>query len=428
MPPHGETGSAYGEDILGFTQGFHEHIGSAHDAARHVLTHAGRYPLGLGINSLALFDRAVYELLQEHRYIPLTPRPPMKSCQIPFRMYVNSLGRLHIRQAAEQTISYGTDESVVDVGWFGLELALSREAQDRFDSLMAIERRQFARLRRAMDEETEAGNLANILEEVIDHVEHVESVCFYVGDRFYARMERLVNLVQGKGSTGFLNGLRGKGYVEWTSDAILIAAALHALFLAGKAVQFEEFNGVSLTATAVWDKLEGLSRAYSEAGAPRASADDGLFRFARDVRSQSLQSIGASWLRYRWIYGINFQKVERILPAPRSTESPLAAVMEFAKEYVALVGAAPDERYSEGALFTSLAEAALDRDLNGIACQRSSPAVTSWVEHLVQEIVASAVKATSSDYGMSSSQWRTGYLLRSISRSAARYSRVTHVK
>jgi hypothetical protein len=260
-------------------------------------------------------------------------------------------------------------------------------------------------VKRALDVLHDDGKLFQVLEEVIDHVEHVESVCFYVGDKFLARLDQFSNLIDSpKGRDGFLNRLRRRSYSEWANDDVLVVAALHALFLSGRAVRFEEFNGVMLSASGLWEKLHSLLRSYRDVGCDcELSPDTDLFQLARVIREQSLKSVGSSWLKYRRIYGLTFQKIERILPYSDSKEEPLAHLQDFSADYEELLGRPPDAATREREFFVDLAQAALDRDIEGIEFRSHSDAVRTWIEHLIERVVVSAIITTSADYGMSSS-------------------------
>lgn len=403
-------GSLYGQDMLTFVADFKSHAGSAHEMVLYLLTHGHRYPLAHALASLGFFDRAAFEVLNKNRGIPVTAAPAADSAQTSLVMYVNSLGRLHIRKVEDERLSYDIHDKIIEIGYLNLAPDIMSELLDDFANAMAVEERQFKKVKRALDALHTTGALADVLEQVIDHVEHVESVGFYAGDKFFARIDRFVNLIEGKGAEGFLPRLRDKPYLDWSRDEILIVAALHALFLSGRAVRFEEFNGMALTATALWEKLYGLLRFYRDAGcACEVPVDADLFDLSRIIRDQSFKAEGSGWLRYRWIYGLNFQKNERILSSTRSTEDPSGYLREFGDDYEELVGHMPAGGVAEREFFRELAQASLEQDVRGVACCKCSDAAKGWIEYLIEKIVASAVLATGADYGMSSS-------LRDISR------------
>jgi hypothetical protein len=399
------TASLYGQDLLNFVTDFRAHANSAYETALYLMTHGHLCPMPEAAASLGFFDRAAFDQLEKHRDLPITVASTIHPPDCSLVMYVNSLGRLHIRQARDERVNYYKSDRIVEVGSVSVAPTIMREIVARFASITEIEARSFTAVKRALDVLNADGKLFQVLEEVIDHVGHVESVCFYVGDKFLARVDQFSNLIDSpKGRDGFLNRLQRTTYSEWTKDDVLVVAALHALFLSGRAVRFEEFNGVMLSASGLWEKLQSLLRSYNDLGCNcELSPDTDLFHLARVVREQSLKSVGSPWLRYRRIYGLTFQKIERILPYSDSKEDPLAHLQDFGADFEELLGRPPNASIREREFFIDLAQAALDRDIEGIPCRSHSNAVRSWIEHLIERIVVSAIITTSADYGMSSS-------------------------
>src|SRR5262249_12762874 len=134
-----------------------------------------------------------------------------------------------------------------------------------------------------------------------------------------------------------------------------------------------------------------------------------LFERAEVVRRQTLCAPGKPWLRYRWIYGLNFRKTERLMKSSEPPEAGDAWFKEFGEDYRELISDGNGFTPHEHVAMMLLANACLARDVAGIPCDRGSRAVRGWVEYLMEKTVASAVRVTNADYGMSSS-------LRDISR------------
>jgi hypothetical protein len=411
--PHGA--SLYGQDMLAFISGYQVHADSAYAAAIHVLTHGGRYSADEALKALGLGDRAALEVLAQHPQVPLLlSDAPAQSSGTLFSLYANSLGRLHIRPQSTVKPVYDMQDSYIEIG----QALLPHSAMTEFESLARMYREReaaaLATLMDAMREVEERGELANVLESVIDHVEHVESVCFYVGDRFFALIDRFVNLIDTKAGPGHLPRLRGRPLAQWDEDDVLLVAALHALFLSGRAVRFEEFNGIALTADGLLSKIRDLYARYVEVGCVSLQEEPGLFELARFVRRQTMQAVGQPWLRYRRIYGLNFQKNERVAAETQSSEDPLAYVHDFGEDYAQLVSPRGGHGVPECLFFNQLASACLAQDIAGVPLPKiEGSAATGWVEALMEKIVASAVKATGSDYGMSSSIRDIGHLMKS---------------
>ncbi|KVC59164.1 hypothetical protein [Burkholderia stagnalis] len=408
-----ESHSLYGFDMTEYLRG-DAHAGQpACDVALHAVTHGGIYPLGQARLALGAYERAALDVLQRHRELRIDGDTPADVAGgTTLALYVNSLGRLHIRPASEPKVAYEERDSWVDLGTVTVGDDVLAEIDTALAAWRAIERRSFAEVRAAMDRAQAEGNLSRILEEVIDHVEHVESVCFYVGDRFFALIDRFTNLIDSKTGKGHLPRLRELPYAEWSEEDVLIVAALNALFLSGRSVRFEEFNGALLTAQDVVGRLNQLAASYTDAGCEVAvPLDLDLFERAQKIREQTLCAIGKPWLRYRWIYGLNFQKTERILHSAVSTEAHDQWYREFGDDFRQFVSPHGEFAPPEYVAMALLANAAIARDVAGVPCEAGSAAVTSWIEYLIEKTVASAVLATGSDYGMSSSLRDIGQLV-----------------
>jgi hypothetical protein len=406
-PIRGEgTAGLYGRNMLEYVAGFRQHLCSAYETARYVLTHGNRCPADLAVTALDFFDRAAFAVLERHQELPVMTVRANDDGDVELSMFVNSLGRLHIRRNGQATPQYHPAVTTVEIGSVRLSATLLQEVSELHATAVALEEREFRCVRRDLDKVHADGQLAEVLEQVIDHVSHVESVCFYIGDKFFALIDRFTNLVASRKSPdGALTNLRAKDYGTWSNAEILMVAALHALFISGRSVRFEEFNGAALTATALRQKLNALYAAYVDAGcAITASPDVRLFELAHCIREQAREAERIDCLRYRRIYGLNFQKNERILKSPASSEPRTVHLEEFAEDYGAIVGGCPPANLPEDEFFLALAKACIERDMNGPGRDfHASPPRGCWLEALIDKIVASAVLATDSDYGMSSS-------------------------
>jgi hypothetical protein len=397
---HG-TSSLYGFDLLEYVRNHAYDGSSAYDAAVFALTHGGACPQDQAEQAIGLFDLAALRQFREQSSLPLQARDD-NSPQL--ALFINSLGRLHIRPADESRPVYAESDSWHDIGYVSLTAELYSAIDTTYRQLQQQEDEATQELRTALAELESNGELGRVVTQVMDHIQHVESVCFYVRDRFFALIDRYVNLIDDKRASGYLTGLQDKALKDWSSDDVVIVAALHALFISGRSVRFEEFNGVLLTAHRLIERLHELADSYRSAGC-LADIDNAknIFHLAQLIRSQTLQSQGKPWLRYRFIYGLTFQKNERILPSTHSSEDVDTPLEEFVADYRDLVSKRVTPNMTEYLLFSQLASACLSRDIAGLPCTRSSGAAAGWIEYLMERIVASAVKATQSDYGMSSS-------------------------
>ena len=418
---HGH-GSLYGQGFLDFLAQVRCHPAPAWQTAVDVMTHGQRFPTEMASLALGLLDQAAFELLSENPQLTVQPDTAAPTegggCDAGrwLDMAVNSMGRLHLRAASKPRVNSHAEDRWVSVGVVPLTDEIAHRIELRHAQLQAGEARALERIRTALQRREARGELPAILEQVMDHVEHVESVCFYCDDRFFALIDRFTNLIDTKSGEGYLPRIRGLALSAWSDQQLLIVGALHALFISGRAVRFEEFNGCTLTASRLLERLAGLQASYVQAGCESGGAthdpkDADVFELAEDVRRMASSFTGRGPLRYRWIYALTFQKQERLLPTARSTEEATAHITEFADLYGELMSGRPDPVLPQSLLFTQLASACLARDLQGESFAQVGSAATTWVEHLIERIVASSVRATGSDYGMSSSLRDIGRLM-----------------
>ncbi|MBC7435208.1 MAG: hypothetical protein H7332_03965, partial [Bdellovibrionales bacterium] len=406
------AGSLFGQSLAPYLAGHEAFAGSAWRTALHALTHGGLYREQDAIESLGSEDRAAFEVLRQHASIAMLPEGSAAQGVV-YALYVNSLGRLHIRTTGRPRPTYSEHDAYVELGRAALPASVAAQVQALYRSQLDAEAFALQYLRGALAQLEDAGELATALEGVIDSVEHVESVCFYVGDAFFALIDHFVNLIDTKAGPGYLPQLRGRPLATWANADVLIVAALHALFISGRSVRFEEFNGVTLTARSLLARLRALYAQYVAAGCEAVDAEPGLFDLARLLRRQSQQGVGQRWLRFRRIYGLNFQKNEYVSTSLASTEDRLAHIHDFAADYVALISPRLDPQLPECLFFTQLASACLALDASGTALPGAAgSAAAGWTESLIEKIVASAVLATGSDYGMSSSLRDIGCLMK----------------
>ena len=413
------AGSPFGQSLTPYVAGHEAFAGSAWRTALHALTHGGLYREREAIEALGCEDRAAFETLRRNPGIAMLPEAGAAQGVV-YDLYINSLGRLHIRASGLPRPSYSESDAYLELGRVALSASVAAQVQALHRSYVDSEAAALHHLRSALVQLEDAGELAAALESVIDSVEHVESVCFYVGDSFFALIDRFVNLIDTKGGRGYLAHLRGKPLATWANVDVLIVAAFHALFISGRSVRFEEFNGSTLTARSLLARLRALYAQYVAAGCESVEQEPGLFDLARLLRSQSQQGVGQRWLRFRRIYGLNFQKNEYISNSLASSEDPLAYMHDFAADYAALVSPRLGPKLPECLFFTQLASACLALDASGVASPRTKgSAAAGWTESLIEKIVASAVRATGSDYGMSSSLRDMGCLMKSDDTSLA---------
>src|SRR5579871_6063964 len=140
-----------GQDLLALV-GDPPRGASARDASLFLATHGHRMPLARATASLGPFDAAALAALDASPSLPLAARGS-------FAIFGSSLGRLRIRPVGE-TFAHNPVERVVEIGRVDLQ---SREIAKIHARVLAVERANHERVRRAVDTARESGALGEIL-------------------------------------------------------------------------------------------------------------------------------------------------------------------------------------------------------------------------------------------------------------------------
>ncbi|WP_405009333.1 hypothetical protein [Kitasatospora sp. NBC_01539] len=240
----------------------------------------------------------------------------------------------------------------------------------------------------------ESGELDARIVQLADWVERVETVYILIGREVFSKSDAGTNTLTRE---GLLENLRKLPVDTWRPADRLFVVLAYCLFVSGRSVRFEEFNARQLSATGLRDFFLDRHAQYSGAlrrdpGNPRGLP---LLELAELVRSLMAEVDRSPSMRYRRINGLTFVKNERLLdfPLPRDPRTMPELV---AQHGLLSLGVAPSGGVREDLRAMTLAAAALDADAAG-------PAGPGAVGELLGAIVLSAIVATDSDYGMSSS-------------------------
>lgn len=396
------TRSIYGQSLFDRLGGGIRFDVPAHESLLPVLTHSGEYPLELALNSLDAYSEEIWHFLQDHS--PVSLSPPQTSPAASIDVVGCNLGRLRFHPAGQELMAAEDSHQQHVIAHLVLDSPAIRKLEERVQRRLHSESLKLQEMRQLLLAHQDRDELRAIVTSVLDHVQHVEAVCFFVGPRLFAHVERLKNLVDTLDGPGLLPKLLDRRLEDWADDDVLVVSTLHALFLSGRSVRFEHFNGCSLVPSRVRKLLCSLlSRYGSTPDEMELSGGFDLFTLAKQVRERSESCHLAGHLRYRWIYALNFQKVERVMPLAHQDRAPDNCAEEFAELYQSVAGVAPTAFSGTELFLESLTVECLRRDAAGDALAMAGTGAQSWIDFLVESIVTSAVRATRSDYAMSSS-------------------------
>lgn len=350
-----------------------------------LLTLAGRVPFEDAVAGLRPWEASVLgEALTAEELRLRQPAEPMPLHSEAVVVVVQSpMGRLWLHPLSEEP---GPDAE--RLAW----LELAPEAAERVGEsaaeanlLESVARQPFDALLAGLAAE---GRLGQAVRDVADRVDHVETVYVYVGRHLFARSDVGNTLLRG----GHLVSLAELPLDEWTPDQRMFVAAFHLLFMTGRSIRMEEFNGRQLSARSTRAWLDRKHQLYAARLGVAYVPAQSLTQLAERIGEmrRRLEPTGA--VGYRRVNGLTLGKRERVGllceldPVPRELSPVLTA---FARAQGVSVDGTPAE------VIGRLANVALR--------EKAAVPGSALVERLLERIVLSAVCEGGADYGMSSS-------------------------
>lgn len=282
------------------------------------------------------------------------------------------------------------------LGWLRVPAQLLDMAAEETRAAEAREAAEFRAVDAVLAQWAAAGELDRRVTQVADWVERVETVFVFIGRDVFSKSDAGSNTLTRE---GLLASLRGREPASWRSSDRLFVVAAHCLFTSGRSVRFEEFNGRQLSATALRDQLLDRYAAYCAATGndPADMHRLDLLDLSARIRELMVEVDRSAWMRYRRVNGLTFVKNEYLadVALPRDPVRMPELIAEFGRTHLAVAGSG-DVR----ADLRAMTRAAAERDA---ADAGTAPADGGTLGELLGAIVLSAVCATDSDYGMSSS-------------------------
>jgi hypothetical protein len=244
------------------------------------------------------------------------------------------------------------------------------------------------------------GELERRVNHVLDWVEHVESVYLYIDRCVFTRSDVGENTLTAR-PHGVLRQLLARPLTAWEPAERILIVALQALFLTGRSIRFEEFNGKQLTAVRLKAWLTEKLGAYCALLEEEVPSVCSLLDLATRVGQYARRVDASDWMRFRRIHGVTFVKEERLQPPARGPHGPsgLPAHLQELTTH-------PQIAISPG---TGAEESlqALTRAALRLYVETGSSAA---LHEIIERIVLSAVLDAHADYGMSSSLRTPGSL------------------
>lgn len=359
------------------------------DVLSRLVTLGGRIPFTIAVDALTPWEAAVLLWLLGRDEPVLSAPGELPDDASTIVVAQSAMGTVALRRSTEPD-----PEGEVALGAFVLAPDANEATEEIVDETAALEEYERSQLDEMLLEIEAQGALEAVVDDVIDHVDHVESVYIHVDGSVCARSDIGNTLLR----EGMLASLKAKPLARWEPAERLFVAAFHVLFAAGRSMRLEEFNGRVLTAARLRQWLIGRLFAYSaalrepvSAGAP-SEPFLALAKRVAELRAR-LEQNGA--FGFRRIFGLTLIKQERV--------RPLATFRHEPDELPPLVARLADEwdvELQPGA--TSPYEAMSKLAAFAVRTKAEAPE-RETTEILLERIVLANIIEGGGDYGMSSS-------------------------
>ncbi|MFJ5832964.1 hypothetical protein [Streptomyces sp. NPDC093089] len=366
-------------------------VSAATDTLLAELTRNGRIPLRLAWSRLTAWESILVQHVLGRSDVEFvaTAEPPAPGLVPVTRSPLAGLnlwGPGELPEAgAERLGGLRVPQELLDMVAEETRVVEAREAADR------------AEVEALLREWEKNGELDDRLARLADWVERVETVYILIGREVFSKSDAGTNTLTRE---GLLANLRECPVDTWRPADRLFVVLAYALFLSGRSVRFEEFNGRQLSATGVREFLINRNAQYCAAlerdpGNPAALP---LLELAELIRGLMYEVDRSQLMRYRRINGLTFVKNEHMLefPLPRD---PQVMPDLIARHGELNLGITPSGNVREDVRAMTVAAVALDAEAASEEVLREHSAVGE----LLGAIVLSAIVTTDSDYGMSSS-------------------------
>lgn len=280
------------------------------------------------------------------------------------------------------------------IGWLDVPRSVIEMVDEETAAIAVRERAEMRGIHELLARWEQSGELDKRLAVIQDIVERVESIYIFIGRDVFSKSDAGSNTLTRDDLVG---KLRRTPREQWRESDCLFVVAAHCLFLSGRSVRFEEFNGKQLSAVGLREFLTNRYAAYCHALGRDPVDLHGLplLELAGRIRELMPEADRTDHMRYRRISGMTLAKSEYLadFPLPRDPAEMPALIAAFGRERLDLT-ATGDVR----ADLRAMTRAAAERDAE------NPPGDDIGVRgELLATIVSSAVRVTDSDYGMSSS-------------------------
>lgn len=356
----------------------------------------GVLPFQHALASLVTYEAALFIALmgQSNRTLVSPDTEEMHCCNV--LVTHSPFGKLSLYVRDQET----PPEDELLLGGLELEQAFLDAVEDECVVQELLEKQERQNIDAILSNWATQGELERRVSQVLDWVERVESVYIYIGRRIFTRSDVGENTLTAR-PHGLLRQLLERPLSAWQPEERLFIVALHALFLTGRSIRFEEFNGKQLTAVQLRKWLSEKLSAYCTILGEEVPQTLPLLDLAVRVGQLARRIDGSNWMRFRRINGVTFLKKEYLLPPEKNNHS-LLPLTSHIREITAQPGISIDLGTDPTESLQAITRAAVRVYLD--------TGSSKYIHEIIERIVLSAVIQARADYGMSSSLRTPGSL------------------
>ncbi|MHA6757959.1 hypothetical protein [Streptacidiphilus sp. PAMC 29251] len=354
-----------------------------------LLTVRGRIPFDHAVAGLTVMERSVLHQITGNEDLRLLLPEAIDADSGDFAVTYSAQGKLSLLDASEYARAK-PDEALA-----GLRVSppIRERAEEEVAAWELAERCDQTELDRILRRWESAGCLPDRVHQAADWVDRVETVLIYSGRQVFSRSDAGTSTLL---RDRLLEDLADEPLDRWSMAERLFVVAVHLLFIAGRSVRFEEFNGRQLSASGLRTWLVSTWRSYAHAVArdiPTDLTGRAFETLAHEVAELSTEVNMSEWVRFRRISGMTFAKNEVLVPLPL-LERTHAALPEQLVDFAERTLGMPIERAATG-------EEAVHRMVLSIMSEQPARS-GALLERLLAAVVRAAVVDLDADYGMSS--------------------------
>jgi hypothetical protein len=364
--------------------------GPAYIGLLRLITMNGKLPFRHGLASLPHSEaNLVMALLgREDICIHCTDSIDYTRCNI--LVTHSSFGKVTIYDSQEQIV--GENETII--GGMIIDQSLLDHVENEGIPHQVMEKKEFEDISALLKEWEASQTLPQKVAQVIDWVDRVESVYIYIGRSLFSRSDAGGNTLNIK-PNGILRRLLKTPLDQWTEQERIFIVSMHCLFMTGRAIRFEEFNGRQLSLSELRHWIVQRYCIYSHAAEKEINND--LFTMPLIILAEKVGQLIADvdtsgWMRFRRINGITFIKQEYLLPPDK-----------IAHDVTSLPISLINLGNKLGITWENDALQSVEAITRGAFHHFHVTGSPQYIHRIIEAIVFSAIIEAKADYGMSSS-------------------------